>query len=150
MLNRAILYGRLVADPELRHTPNGVAVGNFRMAVDRDFKDRDTGERKTDFINVAVWRHTAEFVSRSFAKGQLILVEGRLQTNEFTDKNGVKRTSLEVVADNCWFGGPKSDTKTAQSNGGQYAPPAFVDLPPDDSLPFDMDVPPFPFEQLPL
>ena len=80
MLNKIFLQGRLVADPELRHTQNGVAVASFRLAVDRDFKDRETGERKADFINVVAWRQTGEFVSRFLTKGRLAVVEGKLQT----------------------------------------------------------------------
>ena len=72
MLNKAFLMGRLVADPELRHTQSGIAVASFRIAVDRDFKDKDTGERKADFINIVAWRSTAEFVSRYFAKGRIL------------------------------------------------------------------------------
>ena len=78
MLNKIFLQGRLVADPELRHTQNGVAVASFRLAVDRDFKDRETGERKADFINVVAWRQTGEFVSRFLTKGRLAVVEGKL------------------------------------------------------------------------
>ena len=100
MLNKIFLQGRLVADPELRHTQSGVAVASFRLAVDRDFKDRETGERKADFFNVVAWRQTGEFVSRFLAKGRLALVEGTLQNREYTDLDGNRRTATEVVASN--------------------------------------------------
>ena len=117
MLNKIFLQGRLVADPELRHTQNGVAVASFRLAVDRDFKDRETGERKADFINVVAWRQTGEFVSRFLTKGRLAVVEGRLQIRPYTDRDGNKRTAAEVVADNVYFGDSKRD-----GEGGGYAP----------------------------
>ena len=117
MLNKIFLQGRLVADPELRHTPNGVAVASFRMAVDRDFKDRETGERKADFINVVAWRQTAEFVSRYFTTGRMAVVEGKLQTRDYTDRDGNRRYATEVVADNIYFGDSRRD-----SEGGGYSP----------------------------
>ena len=104
MLNKIFLQGRLVADPEMRHTPSGVAVASLRLAVDRDFKDRNTGEKATDFIDIVAWRQTAEFVSKYFQKGRMIVVSGRLQMRDWTDKDGNKRTSAEVVADNVYFG----------------------------------------------
>ena len=117
MLNKVFLQGRLVADPELRHTPNGVAVASFRLAVDRDFKDRETGERKADFISVVAWRQTAEFVSRFLTKGRMAIVEGKLQTRDYTDRDGNRRFVTEVVADNVYFG----DSRRDGDNGG-YAP----------------------------
>ena len=119
MLNKIFLQGRLVADPELRHTQSGVAMASFRLAVDRDFKDRETGERKADFINVVAWRQTGEFVSRFFTKGRMAVVSGRLQMRNWTDKEGNKRTSAEVVADNVYFGDSKRDGAPA----GDYAAP---------------------------
>ena len=109
MLNKIFLQGRLVADPELRHTQNGVAVASFRLAVDRDFKDRETGERKADFINVVAWRQTGEFVSRFLTKGRLAVVEGKLQTRDYTDRDGNRRYATEVVADNVYFGDSRRD-----------------------------------------
>ena len=101
MYNRAILIGRLVADPELRTTPNGVSVCSFCIAVDRPYsKDK---EKQADFINCVAWRERAEFVTRYFSKGKPILVEGSIQTRQYTDKNNQKRTAVEVVADNCRF-----------------------------------------------
>ena len=109
MLNKIFLQGRLVADPELRHTQNGVAVASFRLAVDRDFKDRETGERKADFINVVAWRQTGEFVSRFLSKGRMAIVEGKLQTRDYTDRDGNKRYATEVVADIVYFGDSRRD-----------------------------------------
>ena len=128
MLNKIFLQGRLVADPELRHTQNGIAVASFRLAVDRDFKDRETGERKADFINIVAWRQTAEFVSRFFTKGRMAVVEGRLQLRDWTDRDGNKRRTAEVIADNVYFGDSKRDSENggysagySQQQGG-YAP----------------------------
>ena len=117
MLNHITIMGRLVADPELRTTPQGVTVATMRLAVDRDFKNKQTGERETDFINVVAWRQTAEFVSRYFTKGRMAVVEGRLQMRDWTDKEGNKRTTAEVVADNVYFGDSRRD-----GDGGGYSP----------------------------
>ena len=116
MLNRIILMGRLTRDPELRHTQTGTAVASFSLAVDRDFKDRNTGEKATDFIDIVAWRQTAEFVSRYFTKGLMAVVEGRLQIRDWTDKEGGKRRSAEVIADQVYFGDSKRD-----SDGGGYS-----------------------------
>ena len=120
MLNKIFLQGRLVADPEMRHTPSGVAVTTLRLAVDRDFKDKQTGERSTDFIDVVAWRQTGEFVSRYFTKGRMAIVEGRLQMRDYTDRDGNKRTAAEVVADNIYFGDSKRDADGGGSYGGSY------------------------------
>ena len=104
MLNKVFIMGRLTRDPELRRTQTGTPVASFSLAVDRDFKDKATGERTTDFIDVVSWRNTAEFVSRYFTKGRMAVVEGRLQMRDWTDKDGNKRTSAEVVADHIYFG----------------------------------------------
>ena len=109
--------GRLARDPELRRTQSGVPVASFRLAVDRDFKDKNTGERGTDWIDVVAWRATGEFVSRYFTKGRMAVVEGRLQMRDWTDKEGNKRTSAEVVADNVYFGDSRRD-----GDGGGYSP----------------------------
>ena len=116
MLNKIFLMGRLARDPELRRTQSGTPVVSFRLAVDRDFKDKTTGERSTDWIDVVAWRQTAEFVSRYFTKGRMAVVEGRLQMRDWTDKEGNKRTSAEVVADNVYFGDSKRD-----GDGGGYS-----------------------------
>ena len=109
MLNHIVIMGRLTRDPELRRTQSGTPVASFSMAVDRDFKDKQTGERAVDFIDVVAWRQTGEFVSRYFSKGRMAVVEGRLQIRDWTDKEGNKRRSAEVVADNVYFGDSKRD-----------------------------------------
>ena len=111
MLNKIILMGRLVRDPELNQTTNGIAVCRFTVAVNRPYqKDK---EQQADFINVTAWRGTAEFVSKYFNKGSIIIVEGKLQNNDYTDKEGVKHYSMQVVADNVNFGGGKPDSNSA-------------------------------------
>ena len=112
MLNKIILMGRLTRDPELRRTNSGTPVASFTIAVDRDFKSQG-GEKETDFIDIVVWRNTAEFVSKYFTKGRMAVVEGRLQIRDWTDKEGGKRRTAEVVADNVYFGDTK---KEAQQN----------------------------------
>lgn len=108
MLNKIILMGRLVRDPELRRTNGGTPVASFTIAVDRDFKSQG-GEKETDFIDIVAWRNTAEFVSKYFTKGRMAVVEGRLQIRDWTDKEGNKRKAAEVVADNVYFGDSKKD-----------------------------------------
>ena len=103
MLNKIILMGRLTRDPELRRTQSGTAVASFTIAVDRDYRAA-SGEKETDFIDIVAWRSTAEFVSKYFAKGRMAVVEGRLQIRDWKDKDGVKRRTAEVVADNVYFG----------------------------------------------
>ena len=122
MLNKIFIMGRLTRDPELRRTQTGTAVASFAIAVDRDFKDKSTGERTTDFIDVVAWRQTAEFVSRYFTKGRMAVVEGRLQIRDWTDKDGGKRRSAEVVADNIYFGDSKrdGDGQPQQQGYGEY------------------------------
>ena len=110
MLNRIIIMGRLTRDPELRRTQSGTAVASFSLAVDRDFKDKTTGEKSTDFIDVVAWRNSAEFVSRYFTKGRMAVVDGRLQIHDWKDKDGNNRHSAEVVADNIYFGDSRKDT----------------------------------------
>ena len=123
MLNKTILMGRLTRDPELRHTQSGTAVCSFSSACDRDFKNA-TGERETDFFDCVAWRQTAEFVSKYFTKGRMAVVSGRLQIRNWTDKEGNKRRSAEVVADNIYFGDSKRDTQAdpfgASYNTGSY------------------------------
>ena len=119
MLNRIILMGRLTRDPELRKTGNGTAVASFTLAVDRDYKPQD-GERETDFIDIVAWRGTGEFVSKYFTKGRMAVVEGRLQVRDWTDKDGNKRRSTEVVADNVYFGDSKrSESGTPAEPSGE-------------------------------
>ena len=109
MLNKCFLLGRLTKDPEIRRTNGGTAVTSFTLAVDRDFKTN--GEKDTEFIEVVAWRNTAEFVSKYFSKGRMAIVEGRLQIRDWTDKNGNKRRTAEVVADNVYFGDSKRENK---------------------------------------
>ena len=117
MLNHIVIMGRLTRDPELRRTGSGIAVASFTVAVDRDFGGRDGGEKETDFIDCVAWRQTGEFVSKYFTKGRMIVVSGRLQIRSWTDKDGNKRRTAEVVADNCYFGESKRDSEGAQNNG---------------------------------
>lgn len=121
MLNRIIIMGRLTRDPELRHTQSGTAVASFSLAVDRDFKSQN-GEKETDFIDVVAWRNSAEFVSRYFAKGRMAVVEGRLQIRPWQDRDGNKRRSAEVVADNVYFGDSKKDGDGGGGYQGGYPP----------------------------
>ena len=120
MLNKIILMGRLTRDPELRRTRSGTAVTSFSLAVDRDYKPQD-GERETDFIDIVAWRSTAEFVSKYFTKGRMAVVEGRLQVRDWTDKDGNKRSSTEVLADSVYFGDRKrSESDTPAGPSGEF------------------------------
>lgn len=121
MLNKIFLMGRLTRDPELRHTQSGNAVVSFSLAVDRDFKSQN-GEKETDFIDVVAWRNTAEFVSKYFTKGRMAVVEGRLQIRDWTDRDGNKRRSAEIVADNVHFGDSKRDGNSGGYQQGGYPP----------------------------
>ena len=118
MLNHITIMGRLTRDPELRRTGSGVAVASFTVAVDRDFGGRDGGEKETDFIDCVAWRQTGEFVSKYFTKGRMIVVSGRLQIRSWTDKDGNKRRTAEVVADNVYFGDSKRDNEGGNAYGG--------------------------------
>ena len=131
MLNHITLMGRLVRDPELRRTGTGIAVASFRIAVDRDYAPKDGGERKADFIDCVAWRQTGEFISKYFTKGRMIVVDGRLEMRDWTDKEGNKRTSAEVIVDNAYFGDSKRDGDNSNSSyggnaygGNSYAAPA--------------------------
>ena len=126
MLNHITIMGRLTRDPELRRTGSGIAVASFTLAVDRDFSPRDGGERETDFIDCVAWRQTGEFVSKYFTKGRMAVVSGRLQIRSWTDKDGNKRRSAEVVADNVYFGDSKRDGDNGGSSygGNAYSAPA--------------------------
>ena len=149
MLNHIIVMGRLVRDPELRRTGSGVAVTSFTVAVDRDFGKNENGEKETDFIDCVAWRQTGEFVSKYFAKGRMAVVSGRLQIRPWTDKEGNKRRTAEIVADNVYFGDSKRDDggnsfAAPAGSYGEYSAPAapsaasdFTMLDDDDaSLPF--------------
>ena len=115
MLNHIVLMGRLTRDPELRRTGSGVAVASFTLAVDRDYAAQGA-EKETDFVDIVAWRNTAEFVSKYFAKGRMAVVTGRLQIRNWQDKEGNKRRSAEVVADNVYFG----DSKRDNADGGSF------------------------------
>ena len=119
MLNHITIMGRLVRDPELRRTGSGIAVASFRVAVDRDFAPKDGGERKADFIDCVAWRQTGEFISKYFTKGRMIVVDGRLEMRDWTDKDGNKRTSAEIVVANAYFGDSKRDGDSG-SYGNSY------------------------------
>ena len=120
MLNHIVIMGRLTRDPELRRTASGVAVTSFTVAVDRDFGKNENGEKETDFIDCVAWRQTGEFVAKYFQKGRMAVVSGRLQIRPWTDKDGNKRRTAEIVADNVYFGDSKRDGET----GGAYSAPA--------------------------
>ena len=137
MLNKIFLMGRLTRDPELRRTQTGTPVASFSLAVDRDFKDKATGEKTTDWVNVTAWRSTAEFVSKYFSKGRMAVVDGRLQTNIWTDKDGNKRSSLEVVADSVYFGDSrKSEGNAPESEFPEQNGQEFSEVDDDGELPF--------------
>ena len=154
MLNNVVLMGRLTADPELRHTSNGVAVTSFTLAVNRSYAKAGT-ERVTDFIDIVAWRNTAEFVTKYFIKGQLVAVEGSIQTRTYQDKDGNNRKAFEVVANNVHFAEPKRDGVSRENldgsaaSGEAYQRPRdvapsfengsdddFKEIPTDDDLPF--------------
>ena len=150
MLNVAVLMGRLVADPELRHTPSNVAVTSFTIAVDRSYV-KSGADRQTDFIDIVAWRSTAEFITKYFRKGQMMVVQGSIQTRSYQDKDGNKRKAFEIVADNVNFEDSKrNDGGSNSSYTNTYAPvqnepaPAyesgsredFEEIPMDDDLPF--------------
>lgn len=118
MLNHITIMGRLTRDPELRRTGSGVAVTSFAIACDRDIANKETGERETDFIDCVAWRATGEFVAKHFRKGSMAVVSGRLQIRGWTDKDGNKRRTAEVVAENVYFG----DSKKSEANGAQVQP----------------------------
>ena len=150
MLNVAVLMGRLVADPELRHTPNDVSVTSFTIAVDRSYV-KSGADRQADFIDIVAWRSTADFVCKYFHKGQLVAVQGSIQTRTYTDKDGNKRKAFEIVADNVHFaeakrdgvGAPNSFHSKTDNTSEQPAPAYasgdtgdFEEMPSDDDLPF--------------
>lgn len=138
MLNHVILQGRLTKDPELRKTQNGISVTTFTLAVDRDFKSN--GQKETDFINCSAWRQTAEFLSRFFGKGRMVLLEGRIEVMSYQDKDGNKRTAWDVVADRVYFGDSKPSKGSNSIQGdiqdGTEAQEGFSELGDDGDLPF--------------
>ena len=132
-LNRIVIMGRLTRDPELRRTQSGTAVASFTLAVDRDFKSKDSGEKQADFIDCVAWRSTGEFVSKYFTKGRQAVVEGRLQLRDWTDKDGNKRRSAEVVAESVYFADSKHDAGMSVDDipGAQ-----FEEISDSEALPF--------------
>lgn len=139
MLNRIILMGRLTRDPELRHTQQGTAVASCSLAVDRDFKSRE-GDKETDFIDIVAWRNTGEFLAKHFTKGRMAVVEGRLQVRDFTDRDGNKRRTAEVVVENVYFADSKKEDPLNQftrEHPETVADDRFAELADDDgNLPF--------------
>lgn len=155
-MNKVILMGRLTSEPELKTTPNGISVTSFSLAVDRNYV-KQGGERKTDFINIVAWRQRAEFICKYFTKGQLIALDGSIETRSYVDKNGNNRTAFEVVVENAYFTGDKRTQQGGGYQGGyqsgyQSAPAPipqeaasayssgsagdFEDMPLDEDLPF--------------
>lgn len=137
-LNHVTIMGRLTKEPECRRTGSGTAVTSFTIACDRDFADKQSGQKETDFIECVAWKNTAEFVSKYFKKGQMAIVSGRLQIRAWNDKDGNKRRSAEVVADSVYFGESKKDTEaTGYTPKGVSGSEGFqeVDIP-DEALPF--------------
>lgn len=139
MINCAVIMGRLVADPELRTTASGVSVTSFCVAVDRSYV-KPGEERQADFINVVAWRQTADFVTRYFHKGSMIAVQGSIQTRSYEDKNGAKRTAVEIIADNVSFCGSKeTENKFVPQIEEKNIDVGFENYQPndnDDGLPF--------------
>ena len=129
MLNHITIMGRLTRDPELRRTGSGIAVASFTLAVDRDFPNKETGEKEPDFIDCVAWRSTADFVSKYFTKGRMAVVSGRLQIRKWKNDQGENRYSTEVVADNVYFGDSKreSNTGNAPTPAPSYTPPVTPD-----------------------
>ena len=126
MLNKVIIMGRLTRDPDFRQTQSGVAICKFSVAVERQFKDSKTGERLTDFLDCTAFRGTAEFISRYFSKGNMILVEGNIQNNNYTDNNGVKHYSNNIMVENVSFCGGKNEGSTTQTESAQTRLPENV------------------------
>lgn len=139
MLNKAILLGRLTKAPELRQTQNGTIVARFTIAVNRRFKNQQTGEYDADFINCVAWRQTAEFIANYFQKGSMIAVVGSIQTRSWDGQDGRRQYATEVVVDEAYFTGSKSETNTAKPAAGKAANTEneFADFDYDDGdLPF--------------
>ena len=141
MLNHIVIMGRLTRDPEYRTTSSSLSVANFTVAVDRDFSGKDGGEKETDFIDCVAWRKTAEFLTKYFTKGSMIVVSGRLQIRQWKDKEGNNHRSAEIVADNVYFGESKNGNSGGNSDNSvaNHAAPASNFIPldgPDEQLPF--------------
>lgn len=140
MLNKAIIMGRLTADPELKHTQSGVAVASFTLAVDRRYKNED-GSRQADFLRCVAWRHLAEFVCKYFAKGRMLAMTGSIQTRSYTDREGNNRTAVEIVADEIDFTGERRPEAQSAAGASPYRAGDFSDaIPPEEydiPLPWD-------------
>ena len=134
MFNLVVLTGRLTADPELKTTPNGISVTTFSIAVNRNYRSGE--DRQADFINIVAWRQTAEFITKYFKKGNLIGIEGSIQTRRYQDKNGNNRTAFELVADNAHFGDSNRRSNNSDQNDG------FRDVTDDTDFPDDLNFPP--------
>lgn len=138
-MNNCQLMGRVCADIELKTTQSGVSVASFSLAVDRRYTPQGQ-ERQTDFITCVAWRHNAEFISKWFRKGDMIAVDGEIQTRKYTDKQGNNRTAFEVVIDNAYFCGKRNEQTEQQNIAPTFAPPAapqdFEEILTDDDLPF--------------
>ena len=136
MINRITIGGRITADPELKQTNGGASVTSFTIACDHDFKDKN-GEKGVDFVTIVAWRQTAEFICKYFAKGRMILVDGRLQLRNWKDKDGNGRYAAEVVADNVYFGDSKREEGGNAPSYGATAGGGFAEIADeDDNLPF--------------
>ncbi len=142
MLNEVVLMGRLTRDPEVRKTPNDISVCSFSIACERDIASKQTNERETDYFDIVAWRSTADFVEKYFAKGRMIIVKGRLQKRNYEDKNGNKRSTVEVVADSIYFGESKKNTDSSNAATSENAPKPSAEsqdyetIESDDDLPF--------------
>ncbi len=134
MLNRITITGRLTRDPELRTTQSGISVTSFSIANQRNYKN-NSGERETDFFDVVAWRNTAEFVTKYFVKGSLVTVDGRLETRKFTDKQGNERKTVEIIADNVFFGDSKNEQRETAPAPAAAAAAAATGFEPDFSAP---------------
>lgn len=139
-MNKAILMGRLTATPELKQTSSGISVTSFSLAVDRPYKTQE-GEKITDFLSCVAWRNTAEFICKYFTKGQMIALEGEIQTRKYTDRDGNSRTAVEVVASQVYFAGGKRQTSadpldTLDEKAEQLGVPEGFEAVPDDDIPF--------------
>lgn len=145
MLNHIVIMGRLTRDPELRRTGSGVAVTSFTVAVDRDLASKDSVEKETDFIDCVAWRQTGEFVSKYFKKGSMVVVSGRMQIRSWTDKDGNKRRSAEVVVDNCYFGESKNGAQSSEPSYTGFIPNAPATAPANDFAVLDNDDAQLPF-----
>jgi single-strand DNA-binding protein len=138
MLNHVVIMGRMVRDPELRQLDNGTSVTSFSVAVNRNYVDKTTNERQADFLNVVAWRQTADFVCKYFHQGDMIALEGSLQSRKYTDKDGNNRTAIEIVASNISFCGGKNggNANTATTNDTQATMVANAPSEDNDELPF--------------